>query len=650
MILEQITISNFGIYKGGHSVQLNPEHSKPIILFGAFNGSGKTTFLEALQLVLYGKSAKTASRGRVGYEEYLESLINRDTPKSQGAGLSLTFSSRQNGKQEQIKVTRTWFKSGNKIKEACEVLRNGVFDQVASERWNEFVDEFIPAQISELFFFDGEKIESLADPARSSSILRSGIYSLLGVNAIDNLIKSLIQIEKKKTLEGTKDDEKDQLVKEETVASNLAKRREIIITELAKLQNAIDKNLRGIETIESNLKVSGADLFLDRHNLQKSLMVLQERNSLLKKELVEISGGLAPLLLVESLINELRQNKTNSSGFNKQSLALVKNEYSVAVDSLKKLSRVNQDCIKAIEELFSHRVQEINAGLDEYQVDIAASDIPDKDDLSSIKNKIIQLLSITSANELELDRLNQNLAAVPSEDKVKVIVDELNEKQAERNRNEGKVEFLKEELSQIENEQAKISKIISSKLLEIANKKTGSVIAQRVLNHSARARQTLVQFKESLLKKHVHSLSDLITDCFRQLHRKSKLELSFKIDIKDFSLSITKANGDEISASSLSAGERQLLAVAILWALAKSSGKELPTVIDTPLGRLDGPHREKLISNYFPMASAQVLIFSTDEEISPNHYQTLKPFIAREYKINYNEDTESSEFEVGYFL
>jgi DNA sulfur modification protein DndD len=205
-----MTISNFGIYKGDHTVQLNPEESRPIILFGAFNGSGKTTFLEALQLVLYGKSAKTSSRGTVGYEEYLESLINRDTPKSQGAGLSLTFSSRQNGKQEQIKVSRTWFKSSTKIKETCEVLRNGDFDQVASERWNEFVEEFMPSQISELFFFDGEKIESLADPARSSSILRSGIYSLLGVNAIDNLIKSLVQIEKKKTLEGTKDDDKDQ--------------------------------------------------------------------------------------------------------------------------------------------------------------------------------------------------------------------------------------------------------------------------------------------------------------------------------------------------------------------------------------------------------------------------------------------------------
>ncbi len=104
-----------------------------------------------------------------------------------------------------------------------------------------------------------------------------------------------------------------------------------------------------------------------------------------------------------------------------------------------------------------------------------------------------------------------------------------------------------------------------------------------------------------------------------------------------------------MASSKLSAGERQLLAVAILWALAKSSGKTLPTVIDTPLGRLDGPHREKLIKNYFPKAGSQVLIFYTDEEVNEKYYQSLKPYISLEYKINYDELTQSSTFEEGYF-
>jgi DNA sulfur modification protein DndD len=201
----------------------------------------------------------------------------------------------------------------------------------------------------------------------------------------------------------------------------------------------------------------------------------------------------------------------------------------------------------------------------------------------------------------------------------------------------------------ITEELTKIGKSISSKLAAIAEQETESEINSRVISHIKKSKNTLEKFKASLISKHIHTLSDEITDCFRLLHRKQKFDLKFVIDSDDFTLSITKPNNLSVSAKTLSAGERQLLAVAILWALAKSSGKTLPTVIDTPLGRLDGPHRQKLIKNYFPKASNQVLIFSTDEEVTKEHYESLKPHIAAEYKINYLEETESSSFEEGYF-
>ena len=107
--------------------------------------------------------------------------------------------------------------------------------------------------------------------------------------------------------------------------------------------------------------------------------------------------------------------------------------------------------------------------------------------------------------------------------------------------------------------------------------------------------------------------------------------------------------GEELAPSRLSAGERQLLAIAILSALAEASGKELPTVIDTPLGRLDGKHRTKLIKNYFPKAASQVLLLSTDEEITGKYYDELKPFVNREYQIAFEEESKSSTISEGYF-
>src|ERR1039458_2628942 len=122
MILDELKISNFGIYRGDHSVKMTPpSSSKPVILMGGLNGSGKTTFLDALQLVLYGKMAKCSNRGSMGYEQYLKKCINRDAIAEHGAELSLLFSHRSGGKMQHIRVTRRWSITNNSLKEFLEV-------------------------------------------------------------------------------------------------------------------------------------------------------------------------------------------------------------------------------------------------------------------------------------------------------------------------------------------------------------------------------------------------------------------------------------------------------------------------------------------------------------------------------------------------
>ena len=58
MIFEQVVLHNFGVYRGEHRIDLDVAPEKPVVLIGALNGSGKTTFLDAMQLALYGKSAR----------------------------------------------------------------------------------------------------------------------------------------------------------------------------------------------------------------------------------------------------------------------------------------------------------------------------------------------------------------------------------------------------------------------------------------------------------------------------------------------------------------------------------------------------------------------------------------------------------------
>jgi len=108
-------------------------------------------------------------------------------------------------------------------------------------------------------------------------------------------------------------------------------------------------------------------------------------------------------------------------------------------------------------------------------------------------------------------------------------------------------------------------------------------------------------------------------------------------------------NNNEIEKSTLSAGEHQLMVISLLWALALCSKRKLPVIIDTPLSRLDSQHRASLIHNYFPHASDQTIILSTDSEIDRHYYEMLKEHIGDEFLLDYNDVTKATCIRHGYF-
>jgi DNA sulfur modification protein DndD len=170
----------------------------------------------------------------------------------------------------------------------------------------------------------------------------------------------------------------------------------------------------------------------------------------------------------------------------------------------------------------------------------------------------------------------------------------------------------------------------------------------RMLLHSAKVRDTLGQFREAVVERHVARIERLVLDSFRQLIRKQSLVADLRIDPRTFILELRGTDSHPVTPDRLSAGERQLLAIAILWGLGRSSGRPLPTVIDTPLGRLDSIHRTHLVKRYFPRASHQVLLLSTDEEIMGDYYEALRPSINRTYHLRFDEAESRTIVEAGY--
>jgi DNA sulfur modification protein DndD len=150
-------------------------------------------------------------------------------------------------------------------------------------------------------------------------------------------------------------------------------------------------------------------------------------------------------------------------------------------------------------------------------------------------------------------------------------------------------------------------------------------------------------------RRHVERIAGFVIEALQQLLRKELLITDLRIDPETYDVDLRGADGQEILASQLSAGERQLLAVALLWGLARAGGQPLPVVIDTPLGRLDGSHRDRLIERYFPQASHQVILLSTDQEIDEEAWAKLQRHTGHAYQLEFDEVTGGSTVRSGYF-
>jgi len=132
------------------------------------------------------------------------------------------------------------------------------------------------------------------------------------------------------------------------------------------------------------------------------------------------------------------------------------------------------------------------------------------------------------------------------------------------------------------------------------------------------------------------------------LHKQQLFE-RVVIDPENFSINLIDQAGTVLPKDRLSEGEKQIFAISVLWGLSQASARPLPAIIDTPMGRLNSEHRNQLVERYFPHASHQVIILSTDTEIEEHYFEQLKPSVPRAYHLNYDEAGRMTIVEEGYF-
>jgi DNA sulfur modification protein DndD len=654
MLFQEFVLHNFGIYKGRHAVNLTPDQGRPIVLFGALNGSGKTTFLDGMQLVLYGKHARCAGRGNMAYPDFLRSTINRFVAPQEGAGLELEFIHHHEGKWQTIRVIRTWNGRQETTRERLEVYRNGVLDAVLSERWSEFVEDFIPSQISELFFFDGEKIEALAEEQSAAAIIRTGIHALLGLDVVDRLAADIKIVQRRRRVDEL-DPEAQALVRTKLdTMQALSEQADTLAAKVREQEDEVKERQRALQVLEEEYRQQGGELAEQTGTIEAQLKVAQEQKDLHDDYLRDkLAAGHLPLLFVEDLMQSActqlaAESKAQLAGAMLSEIS----ERDTQVLAMLTHSEVSETVRRAVaEQLERDRQARATAAQTPAYLHMRA-DALQPYTAAQFETLRVDLNEALERQQILAERVNdleRTKAALPNPELLAPLRERLEEQRRQYEQAVGAVALLKQQYEDCVKAREQTDRERQNLMLALADQDLKDKTNQRVLHHASLVEESLKRYRDAVLQRNVKRLSDLILESFQTITRKPKMFERIEISPVDYRLSLFDYSGNRIPSHQLSAGERQLLAVSILWGLSRASGRSLPAIIDTPLGRLDGEHRNKLVKNYFPKASNQVILLSTDQEIDEDLYGKIKRVTSREYLIEYSQQHQSSEIQPGYF-
>ena len=657
MIIDEIILSNFGVFGGRQCIALTPPSlEKPVILIGGLNGAGKTTLIDAIQLCLYGPFAQCSNRGSLSYQDYLRRCVHGQV-KDEETNIEFEFRYRVDGEERRYRVKRSWLILKNRVREQFSVLLNGTKDPVLTANWVNQVHEFLPSNIANLFLFDGEKIEGYVDEVYSADLIGSAIENLLGLDIVDQLSKDLETFERRKRSE---QQDSGTQIEIEAAESELG----VLNSQLEGLQKEratdyvlkLTKKRRALEKAESQYRKLGGDLYDQRQSIEdrKHEAVRQVESGL--DSLKETATGELPLMLVcKFLVSVAKQDKKEEDGrLARGIINTLEKRDAEFLERIHKMS-LDKDVIENIKQIqFSDRESRKKQSHTRNYLNLS-SEAQSRlhtlldDSLNGAFRKAQSLITEQKQLELKLDQVNTEFDNIPAPDTLENI---LNQRESLIN----EIAEIEAELGVLDGSIGRLQRDIERKHLEYARllneNAEGSIKNEeqnRIISHTSKVQGTLNRFRLMVIQRHLKRIEELVLQSYQQLLHKTSLVSRLTIEPERFQLTLYDKEGSQIQIPRLSAGERQLLGVALLWGLGKASGRPLPTAIDTPLGRLDTTHRSHLVEHYFPFASHQVLLLSTDEEITGEYLQKLNPWIGRKYQLIYDDKLGRTSITPGYF-
>ena len=663
MHLTKVTLKNYGVYRDKVEFDLTTTPEKPVVLIGGTNGAGKTTLFESILIGFYGVSYFDKKTTRKEYEKFLGNKIHRylgtTATAADSTSIIIDFKFYHNGAIDDYTVDRTWYNDDGRIIEELKIKKNGQrLDSVEESQWQSFIEELIPKGISKLFFFDGEKIVKMAEDKDEEIQIKSSFDSLLGLDIVEQLHSDLRVHIMRNMKDGAKSIQiqHDQYLHER---DEILDETERLQRTIARKQGELDKIVKEIDELEAQITKIGGGFASKREDLKAKKAYLEMTQGSLEHDLKNMLNGSLPFALIPKQIKSLQsQIKKDEEILKKQFEKDILDEKLDEINGIlnsQTLWRGIPDELKIKETLISKFSKIFDSEK------ILKSDMTSMFNLSSLESSnvlnLFEELDTTTVPNLkkssleyykvseQLEQIDVALVNAPKDDEIGPLITKLNK----LHENQGE---LKESMKGLEQQ-------VSTKnsYLKMTNVKIRNIIADKYKDKNAgtqaelatKVQKVLDEYIEKLKVKKLQLLEVYLLEELQRLLHKENLITKVTVDKDTFDITLYDKDKNSIPKDLLSKGEQQMFATGVLLALAKTSGKPLPFMIDTPLARLDMSHRDNMIEKFFPYASHQVVIFSTDSEIDQNYYSKMKPYISRSYAMEYLPSKGKTQQHEGYF-
>lgn len=690
MLIDQIKLCNFRAYQGQQVLSLSTNPEKHVTIISGQNGFGKTSLLTALVWVLYGKlmvDVDERYRKEIyesgGYNRYAFKLMNRNALQLARAKHDLLSETKELSKNtlEQKKistdiedlysfncsitltnifiphlscndVTITRRYNTRNEKEELEILVDGKLNELTKTIGQEiFINDFIlPKEIAKFFFFDAEKITALAEvKSIDEKLYFSKAYNeVLGIKKYTDLKQNLenlqLRVTKKSASKG--DFKKIEVLQEkltqlerliEVKKESLERKEQELIIKKNDLADAQEKLIRSGSALSN-------DELLEYRKMRINLSEAIARNKNNFAELLE----LAPFAMLACKMKKIHQQISLEERQQHINLInnLLKEKYDVLKNAISSFDETQQNEIDLLLQKHLGRVEGTNEsillGLTQNQINQFNAVYRNLEDAyaKQFKSLVSEGKRLQSSYNITHKKVQD--ADLKSGDPViqalKVTFNEIN---IEVELLSDKIINLKVDIGINDREVNTLSRQLSEQTKHIKVEKQDrqkTETAERLVKQlDAFIYQLKLKKKASLEKNIKQELNAL-------MHKNNFVDyVEVKIDGDLIDIDLYDISGNIINKESLSKGEQQLYATALLKALVTESNIQFPVFIDSPLQKLDKRHAANIIKEFYPSVSSQVVLFPLlEKELSESEYNMLLPKIGKAYLINQEANYASS--------